>query len=89
MSDTDERGRWLHSLTQNAGRSEMNWWTTFWLSLLLGYLGADRFYLGSPMLGCLKLVTMGAGGLWWIADLVLLFANKMRDDNGGIVRRPF
>jgi len=86
---TDEKDRWLHSLKQNAGRSGANWWTTFYLSLLFGWLGVDRFYLNSPMLGLLKLFTMGGLGLWWIADLILLCANRMRDDNGGIVHRPF
>ena len=86
---TDEKSNWLHSLKQNAGRSGANWWTTFWLSLLFGWLGADRFYLNSLALGLLKLFTMGGLGLWWLFDLILLFADKMRDDNGGIVHRPF
>jgi len=89
MSDGMERSQWLHSLKQNAGRSEANWWTAFFLSLFLGFFGADRFYLGSPILGLLKLFTMGGFGLWWLCDLFLLFANKMRDDNGCVVRRPF
>lgn len=86
---TDEKDRWLHSLKQNAVRSGANWWTTFCLSLLLGWLGVDRFYLNSPMLGLLKLFTMGGFGLWWVADVILLCANRMRDDNGCIVHRPF
>ena len=86
---TTEKDRWLQSLKKNAGLSGANWWTTFWLSFWLGYLGADRFYLNSPMLGFLKLVTVGGLGLWWLADLILLCANQMHDDNGGVVRRPF
>jgi hypothetical protein len=89
MNDAEERNRWLASLKQNAGGSETNWWTTFFLSLFLGCLGADRFYLGSPVLGCLKLFTAGGAGFWYLCDLILLFTNKMRDDSGGIVRRPF
>lgn len=89
MSDTDERSQWLASLKQKTSGSEMNWWTTFLLSLFLGIFGADRFYLGSAYLGFFKLFTLGLGGLWWLADLVLLFSNQMRDAHGGIVRRPF
>ncbi len=38
------------------------------LSWLLGYLGADRFYNGQVGWGVLKLVTLGAGGVWWLID---------------------
>jgi TM2 domain-containing membrane protein YozV len=86
---TSENDRWLHSLKENAGRSQANWWTTFFLSFLFGYFGLDRFYLNSPALGLLKLCSGGGLGLWWLADVILLLANRMRDDNGGIVRRPF
>jgi len=86
---SEEKDHWLHSLKENAGSSKANWWTTFILSLLFGWLGVDRFYLNSLSLGLLKLITGGGLGLWWFADLILLCANRMRDDNGGIVRRPF
>jgi len=86
---TNEKDRWLNSLKQNAGRSEANWWITLLLSFVFGFLGADRFYLNSPVLGVLKLLTGGGLGLWWFVDLILLCANKMHDDNGGTVCRPF
>jgi TM2 domain-containing membrane protein YozV len=40
------------------------------ISWLLGYLGADRFYQGQVLLGVLKLITLGACGIWWIVDAV-------------------
>ncbi len=40
------------------------------LSWTLGYLGADRFYQGQILWGILKLITIGAGGIWWIIDAV-------------------
>lgn len=42
----------------------------FGLSLFLGYLGADYFYLGFPLWGTLKLFTLGGAGFWWLVDIV-------------------
>ena len=86
---TESHDEWVKFARQTASESEKNWLTAFILSLLLGYLGADRFYLGSPVLGALKLLTLGGSGCWWIIDILLLLFNRMKDDNGGIVRRPF
>jgi TM2 domain-containing membrane protein YozV len=79
----------MASLRQKAGDSEKNWWTVFLLSFFLGWFGVDRFYLGHPVLACLKFITLGVGGLWWLIDLLLLYFNKTRDGHGGLVRRPF
>lgn len=87
MNALDERSRWLSELA--AKPSEKSWWTAFLLSLLLGFLGADRLYLGSFGLGLLKLLTFGGGGFWWAIDFILLCGNRMRDGDGEILRRPF
>ena len=45
------------------------------LSVLLGYLGVDRFYLGDIGIGLLKLLTAGLCGLLWIIDWFLIMGN--------------
>jgi len=57
------------------------------LSITLGWLGVDRFYVGSPTLGLLKLLTLGGFGVWWAADVLLLFTENMKDDEGLPLRR--
>jgi len=46
------------------------------LSLLLGFLGFDRLYLGHCLWGLLKLLTLGGLGIWWIIDLALLISGQ-------------
>lgn len=56
--------------------------TTLILSIFLGGLGIDRFYLGYTLLGILKLITGGGLGLWWLIDIILILTRKMTDSNG-------
>jgi TM2 domain-containing membrane protein YozV len=56
--------------------------TTLILSIFLGGLGIDRFYLGYTLLGILKLITGGFFGIWWIIDIVLILTRKMTDSEG-------
>ena len=39
------------------------------LSVFLGMLGADMFYLGKTKLGIVKLITLGGLGIWWLVDI--------------------
>lgn len=50
------------------------------LSILVGGLGVDRFYLGEVGLGVAKLLTAGGCGIWQIVDWFLIMA-KTRDVN--------
>lgn len=42
------------------------------LSILLGTLGIDRFFIGDIGLGIGKLITGGGCGIWWIIDIFLI-----------------
>jgi len=59
-----------------------DWLVALLLSIFLGGLGIDRFYLGYTGLGILKLITCGGLGVWWLIDLILIAAGKMTDKNG-------
>ncbi|WP_051141969.1 TM2 domain-containing protein [Paucidesulfovibrio longus] len=52
------------------------------LSLLLGWTGLDRFYLGKIGTGILKMITLGGLFIWWLIDLYLLVGGKPKDVNG-------
>ena len=46
--------------------------TALILSVLLGTLGVDRFYVGDIGLGLLKLFTIGLCGIMWLIDLFII-----------------
>ncbi|MGN1403084.1 MAG: TM2 domain-containing protein [Ruminococcus sp.] len=52
------------------------------LSIFLGELGIDRFYLGYTGLGILKLITGGGFGIWWLIDLILIATGKLTAKDG-------
>lgn len=79
---------WVASLRRERGLSSRNWNTALLLSILLGIVGADRFYVGRTGLGILKLVTLGGYFVWWVADVILLLQGRMKDDLGKLVQKP-
>ncbi|MFH1463399.1 MAG: TM2 domain-containing protein [Pseudomonadota bacterium] len=56
--------------------------TAFLLSLFLGGLGADRFYLGYTGLGVVKLLTGGGFGVWALIDFFLVGLGLAREAEG-------
>jgi TM2 domain-containing membrane protein YozV len=75
-------GNWFQAKDMPGLFSEKQWMTTLLLSILVGGLGADRFYLGQTGLGIAKLLTCGGVGIWSLIDIILVATGKMTDKNG-------
>jgi hypothetical protein len=67
--------------------SDKQWVIALILSVFVGTLGIDRFYVGHIGLGVLKLITCGGIGIWWVIDIILVAVDRMRDSNGLPLRR--
>lgn len=59
-----------------------SWTTAIILSVLLGGLGVDRFYLGYVGMGVLKLLTVGCFGILYIIDIVDIASKKLQPQDG-------
>lgn len=52
------------------------------LSIFVGGLAIDRFYLGHIVTGILKLLTCGGCGVWWLIDVILIAVGSLGDIDG-------
>ncbi len=78
-------GRHDHHHRQGRNRSRSRT-VALVLSLLLGPWGVDRFYLGQPGQGLLKLISFGGCGLWWALDVLRIATGNPRDGRGRELR---
>ena len=59
-----------------------DWLTTLLLCILLGGIGAHRFYAGKIGTGILQLLTLGGCGIWYLIDLIMIITGKFTDAQG-------
>lgn len=62
-----------------SNKLKRNWLAALLLSIFLGILGVDRFYLGHGWLGFFKLITIGGFFVWWIIDIFMIATKSIRD----------
>jgi TM2 domain len=66
--------------------STRSWAVALAFSILLGWLGIDRFYLGKIGSGIVKLLTVGGLGAWWLLDFLLTMFHAVNDASGKPLR---
>ncbi len=63
--------------------------TALILSILVGGLGVDRFYLGYTGMGVLKLLTGGCFGILYIIDIINIASGKLTPADGSGYNEDF
>lgn len=64
--------------TTGHGVLRRNWLVALLLSIFLGWLGIDRFYLGQGGVGILKMFTFGLLGILWLVDIIMIATKSVK-----------
>lgn len=59
---------------------------TLLLGLLLGVLGAHRFYVGKTGTGIIYLFSAGLLGIGWVIDVLVIVFGNFTDKSGRFIR---
>ena len=52
------------------------------LVVLLGLVGAHRFYVGRIGSALLMIFTLGGLGIWWLVDIIIVSTGQLADREG-------
>jgi len=70
--------REVHHYHHDAHVLKKKWFVALLLSIFLGWLGIDRFYLGHVGLGLAKFFTLGGFGVWALVDVIMIATKNVR-----------
>ncbi|MGZ9800399.1 TM2 domain-containing protein [Mycoplasma sp. AC1221] len=56
------------------------------LCIFLGVIGVHRFYVGKAGTGVLFFLTLGAGFVWWIIDIIMIITESFTDKSGAFLK---
>ena len=68
------------------GISKKSFVSTLVLAVVLGGLGAHRFYVGKIGTGILMLLTLGGLGIWTFIDIIVIAIQKFKDADGAVIK---